>query len=192
MKSHNKGVEFIREKGADWLIVMSACLRFGEAGGMDFIKVLQDNPDELVIHGAGLWKDENPIALGFHLTAFNKRVFDKIGGWDENFTPYSLDDIDIMLRLNKGFGDELQVKVFPCDFRHESTSHSIGLAKVKASYNPRNSYFKRKWGRDGGDWQNDGYPTPFNLNQPLSYWPEPDNPLSIWQNEYKQGYKFDE
>ena len=39
MKSHNKGVEFIREKGADWLIVMSACLRFGEAGGMDFIKV---------------------------------------------------------------------------------------------------------------------------------------------------------
>jgi hypothetical protein len=172
---------------------MSACLRFGEAGGLDFIKIIEENQDCLMIHGSGRWKSHESIALGWHLTAFNKQVFEAVGGWDENFSPYSLDDVDLTMRIQKHFGKYYNLKVFPVDMRHASTSHSISLAGVKASYHPRNAYFKRKWGRDGGEYQSDGYPTPFNLpDKPLGYCPKEDDPNSIWQNEYKQGYKYDE
>ena len=32
--------------------------------------------EAIMIHGAGIWKDDKPISLGWHLTAFNKKVFD--------------------------------------------------------------------------------------------------------------------
>jgi len=196
MKAHNLGIKFMREKNADWLIVMSACLRFGEPGGMDFIKIIEKNPKALMIHGAGRWEHEGEvktIALGWHLTAFNKKVFEAVGGWDENFTPYSLDDVDLTMRIQKHFGKYYDLRVFPCDFEHASTSHSITLAGVKASFLPRHEYFKRKWGKEASDWQNDGYATPFNLKKPLSYCPVEHDFLSIWQNEYLAGgYNFND
>ena len=82
MASHNLGVEFLREKNADWLIVMSASVRFGEQGGLDFIEAIEDNQSALMIHGGGSWnnngKEVKSIALGWHLTAFNKKVFDRV------------------------------------------------------------------------------------------------------------------
>jgi hypothetical protein len=193
MKAHNMGVEFARSKNADFLIVMSAGIRFGEAGGLDFIEILESRPDTFILHGEGRWTDpgtgeEKIQALGWHLTAFRTEIFDKVGGWDENFSPYSLDDTDLTLRMLKGFPDRYKVETVPCDMSHSSTSHSITKAGVKAGYHPRNSYFTRKWGRDGGEWQSNGYPTPFNLpDKPLSYCPDKDDPLSIWQNEYSIG-----
>lgn len=199
MRSHNMGIRFMRDIGAEWLIVMSAGIRFGTPGGRDFIAALDKHPDALLLHGSGMWVDpgtkkEVRQVLGWHLTAFRSEIFDKIGGWDNNFSPYGLDDTDLTLRMQKGFGDRYKLEITDVDMRHESTSHSISLANVKSAYAPRNAYFKRKWGREGGDWQNEGYPTPFNdPAKPLSYCPEPDDPNSIWQVEYKTGgYKFDE
>lgn len=198
MKSHNMGIDFMRKIGADWLIVMSAGIRFGKAGGLDFAEQLGNHPNALLIHGSGMWVEngtgiEKRQALGWHLTAFRKEVFDVVGGWDENFTPYSLDDTDLTLRMLKGFGDKYKIEVVDCDMRHASTSHSISKAGVKASYPPRHEYFKRKWGREGGEWQSEGYAFPFNNPAlPLSYCPTPDDPLSIWQNEYKNGYNFND
>lgn len=198
MRSHNMGIRFMRDTGADWLIVMSAGIRFGEPGGLDFIEALDKHPSALLLHGSGMWFDpgkqqEVRQVLGWHLTAFRAEIFEKIGGWDKNFTPYGLDDTDLTLRMQKGFGERYKIEITDVDMRHVSTSHSISLANVKAAYAPRNEYFKRKWGREGGDWQNDGYPTPFNdPSKPLSYCPEPDDPLSIWQVEYKNGYDFND
>ena len=39
MRAHNMGIDRMRELGADWLIILSAAIRFGEAGGLDFIDV---------------------------------------------------------------------------------------------------------------------------------------------------------
>lgn len=198
MKAHNLGVKKMYEDGADWLIILSAAVRFGEPGGLDFVKVLEDHPDHSVIHGASLnvegGKQSNPNGgggvnkiFGWHLTAFHRRVFDAIGVWDENFTPYGLDDIDLSLRIRKGIPGVLW-DTFPCDAADTTMSHSINLAHVKSAYPPRNDYFVRKWGREGGEWQNDGYPTPFNdPEKPLSYWPEPGDPLSIHEVEFKKG-----
>ena len=196
MAAHNLGVKFMEEKNADWLIVMSAGIRFGENGGLDFLKIIEENQEALMIHGSGAWNNNGKkiksIALGWHLTAFNKKIFETAGNWDENFTPYGLDDVDLTIRIQKAFGKNYDLRVFPCDFRHESTSHSITIAGVKSAYEPRNEYFKRKWGRDGGEWKKEGYLTPFNLNKPLSYWPEKEDKLSIFENEYKNKWSFNE
>jgi len=204
MKSHNMGVDFMREKKADWLIVMSAAIRFGEKGGLDLEQILDEHPDYHVIHGASAnvvgGEQSNPDGggginkvFGWHLVAFNKTVFDTIGYWDENFTPYSLDDIDMSLRIRKAFKEKTKWDTYPCDVTDTTMSHSINKAGVKASYPPRNEYFKRKWGRDGGEWQNDGYEHPFNdPTKSLAYWPFPDDPLSIFQVEYKNGYNFND
>lgn len=203
MAAHNLGIYRMRVIGADWLIILSAAVRFGEAGGLDFIEVLKNHPDHHVIHAAssnvkggkqqsGESGGHNEV-FGWHLTAFHKSVFDSIGTWDENFTPYGLDDIDMSLRIRKGIPN-VKWETYPCDVHDTTMSHSINLANVKSSYPPRHSYFMRKWGRDGGDWQNDGYPHPFNNPElPLDYWPKPEDKLSIYENEYKTGgYNFND
>ena len=197
MKSHNLGVDYMFQTGADWLIVLSASVRFGDKGGLDFIEALEQNPDCLLVHGSGLWKsdpEQRVMALGWHCTAFHRSVFEAIGEWDTNFSNYSLDDVDMTMRIQKHFGKDYKSKVVELDMVHESTAHSVSLAHIKGcAHAPRHSYFMRKWGKDCHAWQEDGYATPFNLDKPLSYWPEPDDPLSIWQVEYKTGgYKFDD
>lgn len=191
MKSHNLGVEFMKERNADWLIVMSASVRFGEPGGLDFIKIIEENQEALMIHGAGSWKNNEgrlikSIALGWHLTAFNKKVFENVGNWDTNFSNYGYDDTDLTLRIQKHFGKQYDLRVIPCDFKHESTAHGIQFAfnKIKSPSTPRINYFKRKWGKTPDEWQKDGYATPFNGEYSLSYYPQPKDPLSIQKNEF--------
>lgn len=177
MKAHNLGIDFMRARGANYLIVMSAGIRFGDAGGLDFIKAIEDHPDLLVINGAGLNRENGVVmAMGYHLTAFKESVFSGIGRWDENFTPYGFDDIDLMLRMKKYFGSEYKVDSLPVDMEHVSRSHSIELAKVEAPSEPRIAYFTEKWGRHPGAWQWDGWAYPFNNpDHNISYWPPAPN-----------------
>lgn len=193
MKSHNMGIDYMCKIGAEWLIVMSAAIRFGEPGGLDFVEQLRQHPEMDVAQGAqiGSKQDGNRV-FGWHFMAFNKRILDLVGGWDENFTPYSLDDIDLSLRIRKAKPNVIW-EGLECDITDTTMSHSITKAGVKASYPPRHEYFKRKWGREGGDYQNEGYAYPFNNPAlDLNYCPTPDDPLSIWQNEYKNGYNFND
>jgi len=180
MKAHNMGIDFAKQRGANYLIVMSAGIRFGEPGGLDFIKVIEDHPELLVINGAGRvtfdGEEEQVIAMGYHLTAFKMDIFHAIGRWDENFTPYGFDDIDLMLRMKKYFNTEYKVDSFPVDMAHVSRSHSIELGKVVAPSEPRIAYFTEKWGRHPGAYQWDGWAYPFNNpDHNLSYWPQAAN-----------------
>jgi hypothetical protein len=188
MRAHNQGIDFMNERGADWLIVMSASLRFGEKGGMDFIELLEKHPEYLVINGAGKWlsdPEQRIMALGWHLTAFRREVFEAVGRWDENFSNYGFDDVDLTMRIQKHFREEYRAQTFVCDLSHASTSHSIQLAGVEAPSTPRIMYFQRKWGKHPGEWQVEGYRSPFSdSTKTLSYWPQPDDPLSIQNNEF--------
>lgn len=179
MKAHNMGIDFMKERGANYLIVMSAGIRFGEEGGMDFIRAIEEHPDDLVINGSGMATIDGKrqrLAMGYHLTAFKADVFAAIGRWDENFTPYGFDDIDMMLRMKKYFASEYKVATYPVDMEHVSSSHSIQIAGVKAPSSPRIQYFVEKWGRHPGAWQWDGWIYPFNEPaNSLAYWPPADN-----------------
>lgn len=185
MRSHNMGIDFMKKLGANYLIVMSAGIRFGEAGGLDFLDVVEQHPEDLVINGAGratIDGQEQVLAMGYHLTAFKREVFDAIGRWDENLTPYGFDDIDMMLRMKKYFGSEYKVATYPVDMEHVSSSHSIQIAGVEAPSAPRIAYFTEKWGRHPGAWQWDGWAYPFN---------NPDNNLAFWPDA-PNGGKHDE
>lgn len=203
MKSHNLGVEWMKLHQAAWLIIISPAIRFGPQGGMDFAQILEDRPDYQVIHAAsanvpggtehGSVNDVVNEIKGWHLTAFHRTVFDNVGIWDENFTPYSLDDIDLSIRIRKFYGQNCKWDTFPCDVHDTGImGHSLNLAGVQSKYHPRNSYFARKWGREGGEYLKPAYDNPFNdpVNK-LSYWPKPDDPLSIMQNEFAEdgGYE---
>lgn len=174
MRAHNKGIDFMLERGADWLIVMSAGIRFGKNGGLDFIELLENHNDLHVINGAGLNRENGEVmAMGYHLTAFKREVFDTIGRWDENFTPYGFDDIDMMLRMKKGFNGALRADTFPVDMEHISRSHSIELGGVIAPSQPRMWYFTEKWGRHPGAYQWDGWLHPFNdEHNSIKFWPK--------------------
>lgn len=179
MKAHNMGIDFMKQKGADWLIVISASIRFGEAGGLDFIDIIEQHQDLHVINGAGkaiIDDKEQVLAMGWHLTAFKADIFYAIGRWDENFTPYGFDDVDLTLRMKKYFGNQFKMDTFICDMEHTTRSHSIQLAGVKAPSEPRIAYFVEKWGRHPGAWQWDGWAYPFNNPEnSLAYWPPAPN-----------------
>lgn len=205
MKVHNFGVDKMMSDEADWLVVVSAAIRFGKSGGLDFLKTLERHSDHQVIHAAtpnvkgGLQqkpegKDQKNGIFGWHLMAINRKVFEAIGNYDENFSPYGMDDLDLSLRIRKHYGDDCKWDTFPVDVSDTTMSHSINLAGVKSSFPPRNSYFKRKHGRDSGDWKSNSYDHPFNdPTKPLSYWPKPDDPLSIHQVEFKSDqWTYDE
>lgn len=181
MRAHNVGIDQMKSRGADWLIIMSAAVRFGATGGLDFLKILEEHPDYHVIHGASEnvvgGKQADPAGgghnkvFGWHLTAFNKSVFEAIGRWDENFSPYGFDDIDLSLRIRKGIPN-VRWDTFPCDVTDTTMSHSINLAGVVSPSEPRIAYFVEKWGRHPGAWQWDGWEHPFNNPEhPLAYWP---------------------
>lgn len=183
MRSHNMGIDFMRQRKANWLVVISAAVRFGKPGGMDFIKVLEDHQDHYVIHAAtsnvkgGLQqkeagKHQRNGVFGWHLTAFHKDVFDSIGRWDENFTPYGFDDVDLSIRIQHHFKGKPGWDTFPVDVTDTVMGHSINLAKVKSPSAPRIAYFAEKWGRHPGAYQLGEYDRPFNNpKNSLAYWP---------------------
>jgi len=178
MKSHNMGIDKMREVGADYLIVMSASIRFGEPGGLDFLEIIEQHPDDLLIHAKGEWLDvgdNNTIknmSLGWHLTAFKREVFDNVGRWDQNFTPYGFDDVDLYLRTKKHYGEGFANNAYDCDMKHVSTSHSIQLGGVVSPSSPKILYFTEKWGRHPKAWMWDGWEHPFNEeDKDLKYWP---------------------
>jgi hypothetical protein len=189
MASHNRGIDFMREWRADWLIVISPAIRFGKPGGLDFLEILEERPDYHVIHGASLnvagGKQAGPEGgghnkvFGWHLMAINKTVFDAIGRWDENFTPYGFDDIDLSLRIRKHFKNTTKWDTYPCDVTDTVMGHSLQFVPDvvgEADSGPRIAYFTEKWGRHPGAWQWDGWEHPFNNPEnSLKFWPPAPN-----------------
>lgn len=182
MAAHNKGIDFARQIGADWLIVMSASIRFGAKGGQDFIELLEQHPELHVVNGAGkamIDGAEQNIAMGWHLTAFKTEIFDNVGRWDENFTPYGFDDVDLTIRMKKHYKEAFRMDTFPVDMSHTVRSHSLQFAPEvvgEADSGPRIMYFVEKWGRHPGAWQWDGWEHPFNEPaNSIKYWPPAKN-----------------
>lgn len=167
MCSHNLGIDEMRRTGSEWLIVMSAALRFDPStGGLDFIEQLDRHEGQHVVEASGVY--------GWHLIAFHRSTLDAIGRWDANFTPYGFDDIDMSLRYQLAFnkGGRLWPKV-PVKVRDAGMAHGLRRGKVKADAAPLIAYFQSKWGRHPGAWQQPNYEHPFNdASKPIQYWPD--------------------
>lgn len=167
--SWNMGIDRMVETDADWLIILSAAIRFGEPGGTDVIEQLEKHAYADVIHfatkdvGEQLYIRGEHIEgnLGWHLTAINKRVINRVGRFDEKFYPGYFEDIDYDLRIRKAFDDPTWL-VLPVDATCESISHGVELGKVKIPVNELIAYFATKWGRHPNATQLGEYERPFN------------------------------
>lgn len=166
MKSHNIGIDKMREDNSDWLIVLSAAIRFGKPGGLDFIEQIEKNKDHLALEAAGVF--------GWHLIAFSRELIEKVGRWDENFTPYGFDDLDFSWRIQLAYememGRQLWIKV-PVDLTDMGMAHSVHLGKVRTVTNDLIDYYRSKWGVHPGDDHTKAFKTPYNDHTySVDYW----------------------
>jgi hypothetical protein len=175
MASYNLGIQKMYAEDADWLIAMSAAIRFGEPGGLDAIEYLK-NTEYKIVEGAGLY--------GWHFIAFHRSIIDAVGEWDTNFTPYGYDDIDFSIRIQKLFKDShpgdygsfLWTKQ-KFDISDTIMAHSIkvgGLTSSPEHEEALRQYFEAKWGLppDQGS-IDDVYDYPFNdSSNSLKYFPK--------------------
>lgn len=179
MKSHNLGVDKVIKEDADWLIILSAAVRFGNPGGLDFIQHFIDFPEYNVIEAADVF--------GQHLIALSAQTLKRVGRYDENFGPfYGFEDVDYSLRIQKTYNYDARegaTKILWDKFSVDASdkkvgmAHSIKLGIIDDPAAPKIEYFKRKHGRHPGDSQLDSYDHPFNdPTKSWDWWPIPPDP----------------
>jgi hypothetical protein len=165
--SWNIGVKAMYETGSDWLIIISAAVRFGAPGGLDLVESMRAHPDAFGV-GGGL--------DGWHLIAFHRRTFDAAGWFDENFYPAYFEDADFGRRVSlwkreAGLCVEPLWVNAPIDGSLESVGHAVRLGGVRSEAAPLLHYYRSKWGGSHGT---ESFSRPFNnSSNPLSFWPEP-------------------
>ena len=158
--SWNLGIDELDRIGGDWLIIVSAAIRFGPPGGLDFLAACEANPDALALEAAQ--------GIGWHLIAINRRTIDRVGRFDENFHPAYFEDIDYGRRMWLEF-DQEQWPRFHADVSIAGVSHGVDLGGAKIDNTKLASYYRSKWGGDKGA---ETYDKPFG-RRPIHYWPQP-------------------
>lgn len=162
--SWNLGIDKMKEDGSDWLVIISAAMRFGEAGGLDFIEALEKVEDTIAL--------EAGMGIGWHMIAFSKETIEKVGRFDANFYPAYFEDIDYGHRIRLAFGnlDPPYWGKFTIDASIAGWGHGISLGQVPARGDETKAYMLEKWGDLAGL---SLYDHPFNdPSNSLQYWPE--------------------
>lgn len=169
-RAWNIGAMKVMEQGYDYLVVMSATMRF-EKGMTDLVAQMEANA--------------NPYGLetqhGWHLICFKAATFRKVGLFDENFYPAYYEDSDYIRRM------ELAGIHFPMSKTHRlpkveiaagfwGDAHAIKKAGLKVNMGAMTQYFKDKWGHDNSfesqEMRDNLFSYPFNNPaNDLTYWP---------------------
>lgn len=177
--SWNMGVQKVKDYKLDWLIIVSAAMRF-DGGGLDMIEQIASYPATDVIHFASAdvkavqyvrgVSGHAPGVFAWHCTAINRRVIKQVGKFDTNFFPAYLEDTDYSLRIHKSTGDNRMI--LPIQARLASTAHGVALGGVITNMDRSIAYFAEKWGRHPGAACLGEYDTPFNdPNNGIEFFP---------------------
>jgi hypothetical protein len=151
----NRGIDKLKEIDGDWLIVMSAAVRFGESGGKDMVEQLEKHPEAHIVHFAQKHIPEQPFVrgnspsyaeglLGWHLSAVRRDVIDNIGYFDPNFLA-DFGDLDYDIRVNKYYDKALWL-ILPVDAHGTTMNHGVKLGGAVAPAEPSIAYFATKFG----------------------------------------------
>lgn len=160
----NLGLQKMYEDNADWLVLLSAAIRFNQ-GGDDLAVYLQEHNELDVVEALDVF--------GWHLIAFNKRLFDKVGSFDENM-PIYFSDIDWSLRIQKAYApNNAPWEKIKFDVSDMGMAHGVKLAGVQEAADKPILYFCTKWGRHPGAYQLGSYEHPFNEeDKDIKFWPK--------------------
>ena len=169
--SWNIGAQHCLDTGADWLIIMSAALRFGEPRGEDFLAALDANEGAIAVEAAH--------GIGWHLIAFARSTLERVGLFDENFWPAYFEDIDYARRVLVALapGEEQWWPKVTVDIAMAGVRHGVDLGGVKDDPDALLSYYRRKWGGDPGL---ERWSVPFNdPTHDVRWWPTPPDPRAL-------------
>lgn len=180
----NRGRKAAIARKADWLVALSATVRFGKAGGMDFVEELSSLTDVWAAEAAKLDGEK----LSFHFVAFPMRTLIQVGAFDANFWPRDWDDLDYSYRIQLAGGTESPPKVAPwptiqADVDRETVAHSIHMAGVSGTPELLDRYYRKKW---GGPTNHEKFQSPFNSGAPLSWWPRPPDHRAVQHQGWAQ------
>jgi hypothetical protein len=182
-ESWNQGIDFMRDVGAEWLIICSATMRFAEGAVKQMYDQLSAHPQATVVHFAKknitpqtFTKPQNIPTYDegcfyWHLTAVRAKVFDKVGFFDPNFYPIYFEDTDWDLRYKQTYFIA-EKWILPIDATSEGLRHGVEKAGVITDTDKGIAYFATKWGRHPSAAELGEYATPFNdPEKNLKYFP---------------------
>lgn len=157
--SWNRGAEYAHEQDADWLIIVSAAVRFGPMGGLDLIAQLSRSCHK---HEAAV---EAGDGMGWHLIAVNMAAFDKVGPFDERFSPAYFEESDWSTRAHILHGWDPAGPWWPkvpVDATLTAVAHGMKSGKVQIDYGAQKAKYVAKWGGEPGHekWKATGYHCP--------------------------------
>jgi hypothetical protein len=161
--SWNLGARTVLNEGQDWLVVISAAVRFGAPGGADFLDVLESSPEDAVL--------EAGHGIGWHLIAFRRSVLLEVGLFDEVFYPAYWEDIDYGRRyyLRYGPSGEPWWKKVSVDCAIAGFSHGVDLGGARVDSNHLMGLYEAKWGGPKGA---ETYDRPYG-DRPLDFIGDP-------------------
>lgn len=157
--SWNKGVRRVLAEQRDYLVICSTAIHFND-GGVGLIAALDGTADEY-----GLEVDN---ALGWHLIAFGRLVFETIGEFDEAFYPGYWNDTDFLYRMGlaglpspRENGRWMPRVMLDIGDRGSALALIGGL--VSADMRAQGELYRRKWGGDQGA---ETFTTPYDGRPP--------------------------
>lgn len=138
----NLGVDTVLADGTDWLVLLSAGVRFGASGGADLLAHLAHatSRDDLIVEaGAG---------IGWHCIAFARELLETVGRFDEAFWPGYYEDTDYGYRARLAYGPQLGARWRKpiLDMHVAQVAHAIELARVPVWVRRNRAYYATKWG----------------------------------------------
>lgn len=160
--SWNEGIRNMVACDDEWLLIVSAAVRFEPGGFGEFIEGLSVERD--YPHGIRAVEADN--GLGWHLIAFHREVIDRVGWFDENFYPAYFEDNDYSYRAQLAFGVDSRLPDFagplwpkvPARAAMTEVAHGITRGHVPVDFVGLEAYYVRKWGGKSGAevWTNPG------------------------------------
>jgi hypothetical protein len=164
-RAWNIGARKVVEEQLDYLVIMSQSMLFGPIKETTWIKQMETFMGENVIESDG---------HSWHLIALHRRLFEKVGYFDENFYPGYFEQIDwcYRLELNNLQGAWARVWV-------NALSQTVGHHSDLVLAPPLLDYYREKWGGDKGE---EKFELPFG-DKPIGYFP--DNSIPDLAEKYK-------
>lgn len=160
-RAWNEGIKFMRDMEADLLWIASSSVRFGEMQARDLAE------KSALASGTGL---EVP-AMGWHLAALRRDVFEVVGDFDENFYPAYYEDTDYLYRMGlAGFASPRENgRSRPyVDIDASLVGTAMSLKKVQVDFDRVGRYYERKWGGIQGE---EKFKTPFDTGRSWKWCP---------------------
>lgn len=170
-RAWNVGAREVLDHGLDYLLIVSASMLFGPILHTTWLEQMRRFWGENVIECDG---------HSWHLIAFHRRVFERVGLFDTNFYPAYIEGLDFSFRMRQVGWEGSWTR---CWVNALSQGHALHNNVVSCPADPLLDHYAAKWGGKKGE---ETFTLPWG-DKPLGWWPERSIPelaeaygLEVW------------